>query len=285
MVDPVRRLMGFAVVLGVVLAFGAITASADTGSANISVKTEAAADQPTCRPAANKDATATSSSSSTQWVFTITAKAPICEPVTAAIYSMPNNIFWPWPQQKVESVTFQVPAGTTTITFTKSACDPQQFDVVTGNTPDRIQPTTGPMHGPLLFMPVPWSATQNFVSSTANCGSTTTTGVTTTSVLGSTTLQSTTSTPATTTTAATTTSVGSSTSVQGATTIVGSTTTNLYTPSKVEPATETRAVSPSSEANGLAATGFDSQAFGIAGLMLIVMGLLARRFSAIRDRS
>jgi LPXTG-motif cell wall-anchored protein len=46
----------------------------------------------------------------------------------------------------------------------------------------------------------------------------------------------------------------------------------------------TRAVSPSAEASGLAATGFDSQAFGIAGLLLVVMGVLARRFSAIRNR-
>jgi hypothetical protein len=283
--------MGFAVLVGVVLAPSALGASADTASTNIQVTTVAADVQPACKPASNKDATATVDSSSSNWVFTIYASAPICEPVSAAIYAMPDNIFWPWPQQKVESVTFDVPAGTTTITFTKTDCGPTQFDIVTGATPDTIQPTTGPMHGPLLFEFNPWSATQNFTPATANCTpTTTTTGVTTTSVAGSTTMQSTTSTLDTSSTTAvvsgSTTVPGSTTTpsgVLGSTTIVGPTTTT-YTPSAVEPATQTRAVSPSSGASGLAATGFDSQAFGIAGLLLVVMGVLARRFSAIRNR-
>jgi hypothetical protein len=283
--------MGFAVLVGVVLAPSALGASADTASANIQVTTEAAADQPTCRSAANKDATGSVSSSNSEWTFTIKANSPICEPVTAAIYSMPDNMFWPWPQQKLESVTFDVPAGTTTITFTKTNCGPTQFDIVTGGTPDRIQPTTGPMHGPLLFTWSPWSATQNFTPATDDCvPTTTTTGVTTTSVAGSTTLQSTTSTPDTTTTTAdvagSTTVPGSTTtpptSVLGSTTIAGPTTTG-YSPSRVEPATQVRDVSPTGAA-GLAATGADSQALGIAGLLLVVMGLLARRFSAIRNR-
>jgi hypothetical protein len=282
--------MGFAVLVGVVLAPSAMGASADTASTNIQVTTVPAAQQPPCKPAANKDATAYVSSSSTQWTLTINANAPICEPVSAAIYAMPNNIFWPWPQQKVESVTFDVPAGSTTITFTKTDCGPQQFDVVTGATPDSINPNTGPMHGPLLFEVNPWSATQYFTPVNPNCTpTTTTTGVTTTSVAGSTTIQSTTSTPSSTTsevlgsTTVQSTTSTPPTSVLGSTTIAGPTTTQ-YTPTGVEPATEVRAVSPSSEQSGLAATGFDSQAFGIAGLLLIVMGVLARRFSTIRNR-
>jgi hypothetical protein len=265
--------MGFVSLVGVVLiALGATVASADTATSNIQVTTTAAADQPACRPAASKDATATVSSTGSKWVLTINAKAPICEPVTAAIYAMPNNVFWPWPQQKVESTTFDVPAGTTTITFNKT-CGANQFDVVTGRTPDRIQPTTGPMHGPLLFTVNPWSATMNFG---APCG-TTTTAPPPTSVLGSTTIQSTTTTAP---VATTTTESSAPTSVMGETTIMGSTTT---APVNVKPATETRSPSPAGE--NLAHTGFNGQALVVLGVSLVLVGLLARRFGTIRGNS
>jgi hypothetical protein len=264
--------MGFVSLVGVVLiALGATVASADTATTNIQVTTTAAADQPACRPAASKDATATVSSTSSKWVLTINAKAPICEPVTAVIYAMPNNVFWPWPQQKVESTTFDVPAGTTTITFNKT-CGANQFDVVTGRTPDRIQPTTGPMHGPLLFTVSPWSATMNFG---APCGTTTTT-TPPTSVLGSTTIQSTTTTAP---LATTTSEVSPSTSVLGETTIQSTTTSPVH----VEPATETRSPAPAGE--HLAHTGFNGQALVVLGVSLVLVGLLARRFGTIRDNS
>jgi hypothetical protein len=134
------------------------------------------------------------------------------------------------------------------------------------------------MHGPLFTMN-PWSATQNFPGPNASCKpTTTTTGVTTTQVLGSTTIQTTSTLP----TGSTTSTVPASTSVLGATTIASTSTTNYYAPTNVEPATQTRAVSPASA--GLAATGFNSQIVGIVGLLLIVIGVLARRFSEIRNR-
>jgi hypothetical protein len=266
--------MGFVSLVGVVLiALGASVASADTATSNIHVTTTADAVQPACHSALSKDATATVSSTSSQWVLTITAKSPICEPVTAAIYAMPDNVFWPWPQQKVESTTFDVPAGTTVVTFTKT-CGATQFDVVTGATPERIQPTTGPMHGPLLFTVNPWSATMNFG---APCGTTTTTPPT--SVLGSTTIQSTTSTVPT--------SVEGTTTIPYTTTtptsVLGETTIASTAPVKVEPATETR--SPSQEGVGLAHTGFNGQALVVLGVTLVLVGVLARRVGTIRDNS
>jgi hypothetical protein len=264
--------MGFVTMVGVVMiALGATVASADTATSNIHVTTTPDAVQPACHSALSKDATATVSSTSSQWVLTIKAKSPICEPVTAAIYAMPDNVFWPWPQQKVESTTFDVPAGTTTITFDKT-CGATQFDVVTGATPERIQPTTGPMHGPLLFTVSPYSATMNFG---APCGNTTTT-TPPTSVLGSTTIQSTTTAPV----ATTTTASSTPTSVMGETTLMGSTTT---TPVYVKPATETRSPAPAGE--NLAHTGCNGQARVVLGVSLVLVGLLARRFGTIRGDS
>ncbi|MCB1257560.1 MAG: hypothetical protein KDB26_10665 [Microthrixaceae bacterium] len=79
------------------------------------------------------------------------AAAPPCEPInaTAAIYGMPGNGV-AWPQNLIETKNFTISrAGTTVIRFTKT-CDPVQFDVLTGDTPQVISPQ-GPWHGPLLF--------------------------------------------------------------------------------------------------------------------------------------
>jgi len=251
-----------------------------TSSANITVLTEPTQDQPDCKPVASKDATASVYSSATSFVLTIQAKAPICDAVTAAIYSMPNNIFWPWPQQKVETVTFQVPAGKTTVTFTKG-CSPQQFDVVTGDTPDRIQPTTGPMHGPLLFTVNPYSATQHFPTSPCTGGTTTTTvpGATTTTVLSSTTLAVTTTTAVSPTSVAeATTTIPGTTSAVSPTSVAGVTTTQV---ADVQPETQDRDVSGS----GLPNTGFAGQSLLVLGACLLVAGGIAVRISAIRRRA
>lgn len=74
-----------------------------------------------------------------------------CEPIyaKAAIYGMPGDGV-AWPQNLVEVADFTISkAGTTKIRFTKT-CDPVQFDVLTGDTPQTISPL-GPWHGPLLF--------------------------------------------------------------------------------------------------------------------------------------
>ena len=91
------------------------------------------------------------SSSETEFVLTVIASAPLCEPVraTAAVYAMPSNGV-AWPQTLVEAAPFTIfEAGTTVITFHKAnAC--VQFDVITGYAPKTISPL-GPWHGPLLF--------------------------------------------------------------------------------------------------------------------------------------
>lgn len=91
------------------------------------------------------------SSSETEFVLTVTASAPLCEPVraTAAVYAMPANGV-AWPQTLVEATPFTIyEAGTTVVTFYKAdTC--VQFDVITGYAPQTISPL-GPWHGPLLF--------------------------------------------------------------------------------------------------------------------------------------
>ncbi|MFV0317485.1 MAG: hypothetical protein ACK5O2_11080 [Microthrixaceae bacterium] len=84
--------------------------------------------------------------------FVVTVATDLCSPVpaTAVAYAMPDNRSWPWPQRLLESeaVTFEE-AGVYTISFAK-ACDPIQFDLVTGATPELIDPF-GAHHGPLVF--------------------------------------------------------------------------------------------------------------------------------------
>jgi hypothetical protein len=84
--------------------------------------------------------------------FVVTVSTDLCTPIDAkaAAYAMPNNRSWPWPQTLVETKEVPLgPAGVTTVTFAKG-CDPIQFDLVTGATPETIDPF-GEHHGPLLF--------------------------------------------------------------------------------------------------------------------------------------
>ena len=101
------------------------------------------------------------SSSETEFVLTVIASAPLCEPIraTAAVYAMPSNGV-AWPQTLVEATPFTIfEAGTTVITFHKSnTC--VQFDVITGYAPQTISPL-GPWHGPLLF-PFDLSTSQQY---------------------------------------------------------------------------------------------------------------------------
>ena len=81
----------------------------------------------------------------------VRAAAAPCTPIEAkaVVYAMPGN-GEQWPQTLVEVVPFTIDgAGVTEIAFEKG-CDPVQFDVLSGETPQQIAPT-GPWHGPLLF--------------------------------------------------------------------------------------------------------------------------------------
>lgn len=81
----------------------------------------------------------------------ISASAPLCEPIeaSAAVYSMPGNGI-PWPQELVEVESFTISrAGEIDVRFEKG-CEPAQFDVLTGATPQTVAPWAE-WHGPLLF--------------------------------------------------------------------------------------------------------------------------------------
>ena len=85
------------------------------------------------------------------FVLNIVINAPLCQPIDAkaVIYGMPGG-GEAWPQTLVETLPFTIlEAGSYEVTFTKT-CDPVQFDVLTGETPEVIAPL-GAWHGPLLF--------------------------------------------------------------------------------------------------------------------------------------
>ncbi len=197
---------------------------------------------------------------------TITESSTPCTPINAiaVVYAMPGNGV-AWPQNLLEANPFTISqAGVTEIIFEKD-CDPVQFDIVTGATPQTIAPF-GQWHGPLLF-PLDLETSLQFWGNTDCNETTTTTGVTTTTREG----ETTTTTTTTTTTAATTTTTTSPPQVLG-TTVTQATTT----PAVVLSATATNPTTSS-----LAVTGFSSRDAGLigGGLVLIGIGLMveARR--------
>ncbi len=266
---------GLMVVIGL---FAPSTASADAGAPDITVTHTAGAGGSQCEPAALASS-ATLNDTGTAWVIRITANAPICGPVSAAIYQMPNNMFYPWPQHLIEVESLNIQPGVTTITFTKT-CTPTQFDLVTGPTPEYINPSTGPMVN-LLYM-VPWSGIQYWP--TANC--TGTSGTSTTTIAPTTT-------SVTTTTVAPTTTVPQS--VNSVTTTVPSavlpnTAVNTTTtaPAGVEAAQETKSAStPAATVGDLAFTGASEQVLVYGGIALMLMGVatsIASRRRALAQR-
>ena len=122
----------------------------------------------------------------------VRAAAAPCTPIEAkaVVYAMPGN-GEQWPQTLVEVVPFTIDgAGVTEIAFEKG-CDPVQFDVLSGETPQQIAPT-GPWHGPLLFPFDVDTSYQHFGNPGCNPATTSTTAAPTSStvpeVLASTTL-------------------------------------------------------------------------------------------------
>ncbi len=130
------------------------------------------------------------------FTLTVRSSAAPCSPIEAkaVVYAMPAG-GGQWPQTLVEVVPFTISeAGITEIVFEKG-CDPVQFDVLTGETPQQIAPT-GPWHGPLLFPLDIDTSYQHFGNPECNTTTTTTTSTTMPEVLASTTV------PVTSTTAA-----------------------------------------------------------------------------------
>lgn len=198
----------------------------------------------------------------TEVVMTVTARFEVCGAVTAAVYAMPDNRLYPWPQTKVEAETFTIKPGVTTVRFNKT-CVSAQFDLVTGDTPQVINPDTGPMHGPLLFT-IPWSGVQHWSSIPCSVTSTTTSTSTTTTA-GPTSTTSTTTTP---------------TNVAGVTTTIAPTSTTAFVGGVLQQRPDTGASASTPTANTrtgstLAATGVSTSLLGAWGAVLLTAGLLA----------
>ena len=196
----------------------------------------------------------TYATSDKDFVLEITLDRPLCYPLdaSAAIYSMPGNGV-AWPQQLKQAKQFTLKAaGTTKITFLKG-CDPVQFDVVTGETPDIITPLTAPV----LLFPFDIKTAEQWWGCTAPS--------TTTTVPATTVPVTTTTVPATTTTVTTTTvPVTTTTTIPIATT---------QPAPVVLPVTVERSVAQVDEPM-LAETGNNSLLLVVFGVVLLIAGLL-----------
>lgn len=132
-----------------VLVAPAGAAEVEAGSAISVTQTPSGSDAP-CVPAP-LGLTYTTANTPETFSLRVRAAADPCSPIEAkaVVYKMPTNGDQ-WPQTLGEVVPFTISeAGVTEIVFTKG-CDPVQFDVLTGETPEVISPL-GAWHGPLLF--------------------------------------------------------------------------------------------------------------------------------------
>lgn len=235
-----------------------VPASAGVSTSAITVTQVPAADQSApCLPGLLALSNVVGSDAAT-FTLVVTASAPLCDPVEvkAVVYAMPGNGV-AWPQNLVEVKPFTISqAGVTTITFAKG-CDPVQFDVLTGVTPQTISPT-GTWHGPLLFPLDTGTAQQFFGTNAEGCNPTTTTSTSTTTLP--------TNGPTTTSTTTSTTTTVPGASVLGETTVV--TTTTAAAPAGVLAETATKAP------NALAFTGANSGTTVLLGGVLLLAGLV-----------
>ena len=198
---PRARPLRAIIVAGLALvALGMATGPSAGATGSISIEQTAEPFEGECVPVLVGRAAWTYAVDSTADHFRLTIHNPstLCEAVdaTAAIYVMPENGSWPQRLAATEDVTIRE-ASTTVVTFTKD-CQPVQFDVLTGETPDVID-VLGPHHGPLLF---PGALDTSEQHRAPGCATTTTTTAVTTSTVApeSTTSTPTTSTPSTSTT-------------------------------------------------------------------------------------
>ena len=220
----VRRVLGAALATcGAALLLNPAGASA--APSPVSVTQTPYAQQGKCAPALTALSN-TIDGDAQNFIVRVTASAPLCDPINAvaAVYAMPGNGI-AWPQVLVDSKRFTLQAaGVTEIRFTKG-CAPQQFDVLTGATPQVIAPN-GEFHGPLLF-PFDTNTALQWWGST--CAQTTTTSP----------VETTTTRPGTTTTTSVT-----STTVETNTTLVPSTTTTTSPANVLDATTVKPSVAP-----------------------------------------
>jgi hypothetical protein len=142
--------VGAAALVGALLCAPVAGAQTDAPEDSITISAEPAASQGACAPGGDA-LTYEAIHDEQSFTLRITSAAPRCEPIdaVAAIYTMPGNGI-AWPQQLAEARPFTISeAGTVDVRFAKG-CEPVQFDVLTGATPDLVAPW-GDWHGPLLF--------------------------------------------------------------------------------------------------------------------------------------
>lgn len=185
----------------------------------------------------------------TTFEIVVYSSARLCDPlpVKAVVYKMPGNPnagpAWPQTLQEVKEFSIQ-DNGETRITFKKD-CDPVQYDLITGVTPETIQ--SGTDHGPLLFPFDPRAAYQHPGLRTEACVGPSSTSATTTS----------------TSTTSTTVAVKGSTTLAPTTKVLAATTI---------PSSSNRAgVSDT----GLAVTGTTSRPLALIGSGLVLIGVAA----------
>lgn len=201
---------GLAVAGLALLAFPLVSAGAVDALGTIDVEQSAQPYEGDCVPTLVGRASWSYEVASTPEHFQLTIHNPstLCDEVvaTAVMYAMPDDGNWPQRLAGAEDFTIRE-ASTTVVTFTKD-CQPVQFDVLTGETPDVID-VLGPHHGPLLF---PGALETSEQHRAPGCAPTTTTTAVTTSTVAP---ESTTSTPTTSTSSSTSTTT-SIASVAGA---------------------------------------------------------------------
>ena len=184
-----KRNLSALVAAGAVV-FGVAVAGV-AGGAETSISVDYVAAEPVSEQCVGQDAISMDldqDDDSLSYAFTLAND--LCNPIAAkaAIYAIPDSWLLPWPQTLVSVEEFTLSAaGTTTVTFAKG-CDPQQFDVLTGATPQVIN--SGLDHGPLLvaptgpggaygsaiqYRPPAGSCTDNTTSTSSTTTSTTTT--------------------------------------------------------------------------------------------------------------
>ena len=259
-----RAILAAALVLaGVAVMFSPAGAAEGDASAITITQTPSGAGGPCVPPPLGL----TYTTDNTAEVFTlrITAASPPCSPIEAkaVVYAMPGN-GEQWPQTLSEVVPFTISeAGVTEVVFAKG-CNPVQFDVLTGETPEQISPL-GAWHGPLLF-PFDTSTSLQYFGNNSGCTPTTTSTTTT-------------STPS---------SVTSSTvpEVGGVTTVPGSSTTQPEVAGVTTIPPTVGGVSTPQQPAALALTGSSSTWVALLGAGMVGAGalmLLAARRRGVAD--
>lgn len=209
----------------------------------------------------------------TSFTLRISSVRPPCAPITAvaAVYRMPDGAM-AWPQRLVERREIVIDrAGTTDVRFAKG-CEPLQFDVVRGATPEEIAPWAA-WHGPLLF-PGDTNTALQYRPGVDCAGPTSTVAPTTapsTTAPPSTTPGPTTTSPIAAPTTASPTTASPSTTVPAS--VLGETQTPTTDPDRPDRPDDAAGTTAAPQVAGLAITGTSVRVMVIGSLVTILVGL------------